>query len=631
MILLNAFLIAAALGAGAPFRNGDFSEGTAHWSMPSAPFYRFDAKGGANGSGGLTFANEDVSRNSFGGYPGQRVAFESGKVYRFSGLVRAAKSAAPGAKFTAFVFLDISDANGKWICEYRTKEVSDTAGEWVRLTGETPPIPAKAGRITVCTAAHGAGQAAFDEVTFALKETKAVCELASSAYRDTAWTGRVRFDARLGIDAAKTPLSGLKAAFVLPDAKGRPRSVPAETLAADAASASVDVSALPVGTFTVAFELKKSDGTLLGRETLRFTRTAGNPGWKVWIDEHGRTIVDGKPFFPLGFFHGGIDEKTLDAYCRGPFNCVLPYPVLPRSAFDLCQRRGLKMISSLMAYKLGFAQCPVKAATQDEVDCGMAARMREVMDHPALLGWYLADEWPVTERDLLISRYGLARRTDPDHPAYAVQFQFDQIPEYRATCDVIGTDPYPIPDRPVGTCALHTRRTKRGMGNGPVWQVLQAFDWKWFGSKMKDPRLPTREEIRSMAWQSVANGANGLIFYNYAHFAFRTKDDGFDAKWKDYCVVAKEIADRFPVLLADPALDATGFPEGVSGRAWTKGGFLFLLVVNETREMRKADLRLPRTCRTFRHLLDSVSAGLDGDRLHLELPGMGVAFLALNP
>ena len=65
--------------------------------------------------------------------------------------------------------------------------------------------------------------------------------------------------------------------------------------------------------------------------------------------------------------------------------------------------------------------------------------------------------------------------------------------------------------------------------------------------------MPTREEIRSMTWQAVAAGANGIIYYYFAD-AYRrgtTKEESA-RRWADVCAVAREMKEKEPTLLSEP-------------------------------------------------------------------------------
>lgn len=95
-----------------------------------------------------------------------------------------------------------------------------------------------------------------------------------------------------------------------------------------------------------------------------------------------------------------------------------------------------------------------------------------------------------------------------------------------------------------------------------------------------------------MAWQCIANGANGLVFYSFFDLSKPTAGVPFETRWAECCRVGREIRDCFPILLADPAAlsvridhaairaDWNGPAEPVSWRAWEKDGEIYLLVVN---------------------------------------------------
>ena len=180
--------------------------------------------------------------------------------------------------------------------------------------------------------------------------------------------------------------------------------------------------------------------------------------------------------------------------------------------------------------------------------------MRQVVetfrDHPALLAWYLNDELPLTMRPRLEARQRLVSQLDPNHPTWAVLYQVDDLYGYLHTADVLGTDPYPVPDRPVTLAADWTRKS-RAVSDGykPLWMVPQAFDW---ASYRKDPakgRPPTLDEERVMTYLCLIHGAHGLIYYSYADL-LRDPKVGFHQRWADLVKVAQEVKQLEPALLS---------------------------------------------------------------------------------
>ena len=123
----------------------------------------------------------------------------------------------------------------------------------------------------------------------------------------------------------------------------------------DTATLSVPAARLPAGPVQLtAAIIRVSTGQSLSARTwtLRKLTPAELAALKVYVDADNNTIVDGRPFFPLGWFNSTTDSY-LDEIADSPFNCVLDYGVdhLPKdkmlSYLDRAQRQGLKVIYCL--------------------------------------------------------------------------------------------------------------------------------------------------------------------------------------------------------------------------------------------------------------------------------------------
>ena len=619
-------------------RNGGFEEGTAAramgWSL--APCYFVQDGAGMNGNRGLVFTNDIPNRKV--GFCAQRLKLKPGFAYRFSCWAKTENIvgvATDGVKACAVVLITVYDANGKYITEYYSKKIRGTT-DWTKLEGKTPKLPSHAAEVKIhpfvwhCST----GKAWFDEISMEPIEVKPVSAVVSSAYRDIAWEGDVTFYASIAIDPAATPLDTLSPEFAYSDGSYGTVRVPADRFTPFEASVTLPVAKIPLGSSNVSFELwSKNPRKLIAEESVTFTRTERAPQRKAWIDSRNRLIVDGKPFFPLGYYAYNIDKAILDAYCKGPFNCIMPYPYLSKAKYDLIASRGLKIIATLKDFMPGARHAPIKKIeTQGDADRGFIHRMEMVKNHPAVIAWYINDESSVSHLPRLQRQYRLLRAADPDHPAWSVLFQHDQIRMYIDTCDVIGTDPYPIATKPIGSAAEYARETMEGFFGRPIWQVPQAFAWKWCISNGNDTdhRMPTKEECRSMFWQAIANGANGIVPYCFGSIMANMKKDEFTVAWREQCEIGEEIAAFIPVLLADPSANATGYPEGVSGRVWIKNGATYLLVVNETREAKSVSLKMPEAFRSVKAMLDPSSPVLSGSALKIALKPIGVTMLCLE-
>jgi hypothetical protein len=339
-----------------------------------------------------------------------------------------------------------------------------------------------------------------------------------------------------------------------------------------------------------------------------------------FIDEHNRLMVDGRPFFPLGMYWSNIDEQQLRVYTEAPFNCLMPYGPPTREQMDLAESMGLKVIYSIKDFYYDTTWCPDFIASEADEEGAVRGRVREFRDHPALLAWYLNDERPLSMLPRLEAHQRWVEEEDPDHPTWVVLFQVSEVAHYARSFDAIGTDPYPIPDRPAAMAGEWARMTREAVADARgIWMVPQAFRWP-----QKD-RPPSLEEMRSMAWQCIAEGADGLIFYSW--FDLRgDRDFPFEERWEQLKQVAAEISEMAPVLLSvepAPAIQV----EGTSALHWTtrsREGTTYLIMVNDGEAPIEATVRLGRAPR--RVTLDGQAVSLSaGNALTIDLDPLAVA------
>ena len=551
------------------------------------PVYRFEDGVGRNGSRGLAFDNSDPKFYSF---PSQKLDLQPGRCYAFEVWVRTEGLA--GDESGATVCMEWSGPDGKYLGGAYPEGVRGTSDGWVKVRGVTRALPTNAVRVTVAPYVRRGmtGKAWFDDLQVSRYFPPLVSTVSASCYRHTADGGPVTFSAGLTLAESGVGVGEVSGQFVIEGADGKAvRAAAPDTLTPDCARLTVDASSLKAGTYTVRFSVATRDGTSKGSAEARFSRVERLPERRVYIDGHRRLIVDGQPFFPLGMYWSGVKEPELETYAKGPFNCLMPYGSPATNQMDACHARGLKVIYSIKDFYSGTRWAPKGMKTEADELAEIRRRVALHSRHPALIAWYINDEMPLEMVGRLASRQSLMEELDPDHPTWVVLYQYNQVRSYMATFDVIGTDPYPIPGKPAGTALEWTRTTRdQSYGTRAVWQVPQVFDWGAYrkGEERAKTRAPTLEEMRSMAWQCVAAGANGLVFYSFFDL-YKMKDrDPFEKRWADVCAMAGEIKRFIPVLLSAepaPAVTCEGAPM-VEARAWRTGKEVYLLVVNGSSE-----------------------------------------------
>ncbi len=560
----------------------DASGATVGWSGRK-PAYSFADGAGRGGSRGLAFDNSDPKFYSF---PTQKLDIQPGCCYAFEVWVRTEEL--KGDETGASICLEWSGPDGKWLGGAYADGVRGTSDGWKRVQGFTTALPTNAARVTVAPYVRRGmtGKAWFDDLSVTRHYPPLVTTVSASCYRHTAVSGPVTFYAGLTLKESGVKVEEVDGEFVFVAAGGKAfRTSKPDALTPDLARLNVDASEFPVGDYTVRFALTAPDGTPKGAATTPFQRVAALPERKAYIDDHRRLIVDGKPFFPLGMYWSGVKEPELETYAKGPFNCLMPYGSPNTSQMDACHARGLKVIYSIKDFYSGTHWAPSAMKTEADERAEINKRVGLYRNHPALLAWYINDEMPLAMVDRLSARQRLMEELDPDHPTWVVLYQYNQVRAYLSTFDVVGTDPYPIPDKPAGTALEWTRITRDQTYNTrAVWQVPQVFDWGAYrkGEAREKTRAPTLEEMRFMAWQCVAAGANGLVFYSFFDL-FKMKDrDPFEKRWADVCAMAGEVKRFIPVILsvdAAPTVTCEG-PASVETRVWRSGADVYLLAVN---------------------------------------------------
>ena len=471
-----AFGIASACSGTELLKNGSFEETKGGrivgWGLPK--YYRLDEHGGMNGTHGVMFNNADDAK--FYSFPSAAVPFELGKRYEFSIWVKT-----ENLTKNACLCIEWYGENDKWLDgSYAGKGTCGTH-DWMKLTCTTPPIPSEAKKVRVAflVPRGGFGKAWFDDISVKLLERPVFGGLYSSAYRNLAVGGKVQFHAAMNLKGHP----GARVAFTYKDAGGTERHVKPTRMTDSAAVLEIESAYLAKGTHPIACELMDKDGQKLGGGSLDFTRVNELPKRRVWIDAKLRTIVDGKPFFPLGIYLDEITDRSdqFINFLTGPFNCTMPYTAPDTAQLDKCRAAGIEVIYPLHTiWSFTKEQYRPKGVVTDaDADAYAEKVVNRFKDHPAVLAWYCNDERPLELLPQLTARQKLLERIDPGHPTWTVLYQYSEARSYYPSFDVIGTDPYPVPQGSIGNVAMWTRTTDAEvMGLKPMWQVPQAFAWE---------------------------------------------------------------------------------------------------------------------------------------------------------
>ena len=598
------------------------------WQAWVEGVYSSDETTASEGRRSLKFASSDPGRYVLCTQP---IKLTPGLLYEVKARVKTL--GIEGEDSGATVCLEWSDAEGKYLGGCYPSGVKGDNPEWVEVGGVSTTVPANAARATVsCYVRQGmTGTAWWDEVSVRRWRQPAMYSfLVSPSYRGWVLDDNLR-EARVRVRLVDSELEGGRSAVRI--AARLTRAEGGEPLAERVVDAGaedpfdvrVPLPKLAPGAYVLRVALvSKENGEVIHEEAHRIERRAGPPP-KSYVDEHNRLIIDGEPFLPLGMYWGDVREEELRVYAEGPFNCLMPYGRPDREQMDLIGRMGLKAFYSIKDYYHGTEWCPDFIKSEADEEGAVRAAVREFRDHPALLAWYINDERPLSMLPRLQAHQRWVEEEDPDHPTWVVLYQVEDIDRYAGSFDIIGSDPYPIPDRPAAMAGQWARLTREGVaGAKAVWMVPQVFRWP------DKARAPSFDELRSMTWQCITEGATGIIFYSW--FEIRAdKLFPFSQRWEEVKRVAVEVKEMAPVLLSAepaPAVEVEA-PESVHWLVRKREGAVHLFLVNDSAQEARVSARFP--WRPRRAAVGGREVELDRDgRVSLALPPLGVSICRIE-
>jgi hypothetical protein len=391
---------------------------------------------------------------------------------------------------------------------------------------------------------------------------------------------------------------------------------------------------------------------------LSFSLSAAPPRLEVRTD--GAIVADGRPFFPVGFYHVSWGKDRMGDDARADFRAIAAggfdflHPTIDlrpgcAETLDLAAREGMWVIPE------------VNARVLERV----IARHR---DAPAILAWNVGDD--VTGEasvEEVRKRCERVKALSPRHLTYASAYNSGEKwigkpgaeAWFGAGVDLLGMQSYPVPwapehgrhggfDYAPGPHAKGNFRARvyygmrrtvdqaRAAGKHGVIANLQCFRWNREGEKW---RWPTPDELENMTWQAVAAGVNGILYYTYYDESTFVPDR--PAIWGRVKRIRTDLETLEPVLVGGtrtlgPAPEEPG--RNVFWSCWKHGNALTVIAVNvsPSRDPEPVSIDLPEGVGgTYVPALKGrpVCLKLEGRRLTGAIPfeGVEVGRILLKP
>lgn len=201
--------------------------------------------------------------------------------------------------------------------------------------------------------------------------------------------------------------------------------------------------------------------------------------------------------------------------------------------------------------------------------------------HPGLGAWKGQDEPNTGKVPPANLERGLRaiKAADGEHPLVVVMAPrgtAQSLVPYRKSFDVAGVDIYPLAYPPgrhsdlknadISVVGDQARWLRAGAGTKPFWQTLQVA---WSGIlPPHPPRFPSNAELRFMAFQAIANGARGLVFFGgHLPQVMAPADAAAGWNWTFWREALQPLVQQLSSASLAPALTA---PAGPAVRASTK-------------------------------------------------------------
>jgi hypothetical protein len=301
----------------------------------------------------------------------------------------------------------------------------------------------------------------------------------------------------------------------------------------------------------------------------------------------GGLIVNKLPFFPFGFYcYSPVFPSLPEEEVVKGFNMMSPYQKITsetlneRKAYmDRCAQLGMKVHYNLLSVSGGGGVgSKIEGLSDNDKKKLLLNEINTFRDHPALLGWYISDE-PSVKRispEELENIYKTVKEADPWHPVSIVfMAPYLTAKKYSDALDIVMADPYPIPDHPSTLPGdVADQLISEFRGEKPVWIVPQAF-----GGGELWSREPTIQEIRSMTWQSIINGATGIQYFVRQGLNYFPKSA---ATWSECGRIAMEVAELTPWLLSDEeTMPVESYSRNVIATSRVHNGKLIVMAVNK--------------------------------------------------
>jgi hypothetical protein len=315
-------------------------------------------------------------------------------------------------------------------------------------------------------------------------------------------------------------------------------------------------------------------------------------GVRVCSISAGRMIMDGQPIFPLGFFH--VTHVGTEADLR--------------NTITLTAAAGCNAVICGHHQGFDYAGCVDFAATKRLVVSTEFAANPSLLTtmiatfgtSPGVFGWNIADDVDAGTKTHaeIQALFNQVNTSDPNHLATMSGFRAPNEPgpegvtiaTFYDVGDVFGMQRYPV-EYAIATSGIHqvyqSNKATVDAANPNICVIANDQTMNW--NNVNGTRFPTPAEARNMAYQSLAAGVRGIMFYTFFEGPGTTLSTASPALWADMQLTIPEINTLAPVLLDGVRTQPISDP--VNDRMvtyWVHQSSVTVIVVNSSLTTAKA-------------------------------------------
>ncbi|MFZ0678374.1 choice-of-anchor D domain-containing protein [Candidatus Binatus sp.] len=547
--------------------NGDFSQGMAGWSMPSGCFSLDPTTPAPNGTASLEMSDSAACNNATP-IAVNSLKVTSGQVYTISGQLMT--EGLVGTKSYAGAMFDLLG--------YGRSTIMNGTTDWTTTTMQHVTVPAGV-NTSFRLQTYGAitsGDAWFANLSMQQEIPPALqMFLLYPNYRGMMFSDQSQV---ANVDLTVTPptgtsLSSLQVVLNATDSGGN--IVASQTVVPSSTdfTASIDLGALPLGTYQLAGTVEDSSGNVLMTQSpyaIVKLDASARDGMKAWIDPANRAhFLDGDPHFVLGIYdttqyslREAYYVPELAAIAMAPINMIINYyitnaPTQAITAYtDAMKQFGITFLPDVAAFYSGSPNWPTGPAKEfgtENQDTLISDYTAALSSDSNIVGYYVGDEPALTRQPQTFHQYGLIKGGDPSGFSLSVFNTPLDLPSWKDTVDILGVDAYPLAALTGNDLAEVADRTRAAVqashGTRPVWTVIQFFQLDL------ESAWPTDQQLHDMSWMAIVEGATGLFYWEYGIRGLASIKDPVEhaALYQELIDVTTEIKSLEPVLLSPDA------------------------------------------------------------------------------